>query len=82
VDPAEEQQGDILDLHHQEEVEAEAENTEEGVVIQKVDLEAMGEDLIADREITREKGAEVIHPKIAIKNLRAQGLRNDVYYNF
>lgn len=82
MDQLGEQQGVILDLHLQEEVEAEVENKEEGHVIQEVDLVAMAEDLIADRETTKEKGVEGIHRKIAIKNLRAQGLPNDVYYNF
>ena len=77
-----EQQEGILDLHHQEEVEVEAEITEEGVAIQEVDLEAMGEGLIAGRETIKGKEAAVIHLKIAIKNLRAPGLLNDVYYNF
>lgn len=72
----------ILDLNHQEEAEAEAESTEEGVAIQEVDLEAMGEGLIAGRETIKGKEAAVIHLKIAIKNLRAPGLLNDVYYNF
>ena len=76
------QQGDILDLHLLEEVEAEAGNIEEEVEIQEVDLVVMEEDKIADREILKERGAAVIHHKIAIKNLRAQGLQNDVYNNF
>jgi hypothetical protein len=82
VDREGEQLEGILDLHHQEEVEAGAEITEEGAAIQEVDLEAMEEDKIAGRETIKGKGAAVIHLKIAIKNLRAPGLLNDVYYNF
>lgn len=68
--------GDILDLHHQEE-EVEAENTKGVAEIQEVDQEVMEEGLIADKGTIKEKEVVEIHLKIAIKNLKAQGLLND-----
>ncbi len=68
--------GDILDLHHQEE-EVEAENTKGEAEIQEVDQEVMEEGLTADKGTIKEKEVVEIHLKIAIKNLKAQGLLND-----
>ena len=67
---------DILDLHHQEE-EVGAENTKGEAEIQEADQEVMEEGLTADKGTIKEKEVVEIHLKIAIKNLKAQGLLND-----